>query len=267
MIWPAPPPASHPYFSSVSNPRVDVVAHGGGQGHAPPNTRLALERAASMGTDVLEADVQITRDGVLILRYDDTLDRTTNMFGEIATFSWEELSRADAGAKTVIEGQSFADQAIAIPRLDEMLDTFPTRRWVLEIKNDRADAADALCDILNASGSNERVLVASFHDEALAHFRRACPVIATSMSSTEVRNFVIAARLGLSRFVKTDAFAMQIPTASGSLDLTHPRIINAARARGIKVQYWTINDPDEIKALIAAGADGIITDYVDRVPR
>lgn len=263
-LWPAPPVKSHIYFAGAPSDRAEIIAHGAGQGHAPPNTLLALETAQRMGADVLEVDVQQTKDGVLILRHDDTLDRTTDLTGVIADMDWVEISRADAGATWVVDGNSFAGRDIKVPKLEHALAAFPDARWIIEIKNDTPRAATAMCAEIKSAGAQSRVLIASFHDEAMATFRAECPAVATSASSREVRDFVIAARLGLSRFVSMPATALQVPTQSNGLDLTHPRVIAAAKARGIRIQYWTINDPAEIERLLAAGADGVMTDYVDR---
>lgn len=264
-LWPAPKPMSHVYFDAAPQGRAEMIAHGGGLGHAPPNTLLALERALAMDADVFEVDVQQTKDGVMILRHDDTLDRTTNMTGRIADYTWAELMTADAGARTVIDGERYAGRGIAIPRMDEALSAFPEARWIMEIKNNTEAAALAMCKEIQDAGAEDRVLVGSFHDQAMAQFRAACPDVATSTSSGEVRNFVIAARLGLSRFVSTPAVAMQLPPEAEEIDLTHPRVLDAAHARGIRVQYWTINDPEEMRHLLDIGADGLITDYVERV--
>lgn len=263
-LWPGPAPVAHVYFDKAQEEQVEVIAHGGGQGHAPPNTLFALERAHAMGADVLEVDVQQTRDGVLILRHDDTLDRTTDQTGLIADLMWADLASVDAGARTVMDGVTFGGRGISIPRLDQALAAFPDARWIVEIKNDTERAAFAMCEIIKAANAEPRVLVASFHDAAMGQFREACPDVATSMSSAEVRRFVIAARLGLSRFVRTPAVALQVPASADSIDLTHPRIVAAAKARGLRLQYWTINDPVEMQRLIETGADGLITDYVDR---
>jgi glycerophosphoryl diester phosphodiesterase len=262
-LWPAPPPTSHAFFQTDSASSVEIIAHGGGLGHAPPNTLFALQRATAMGADMLEADVQQTRDGVLILRHDDTLDRTTNMTGRIVDYDWSELQAADAGVNTKIARESFANRGILIPTLEDALATFPAARWNLEIKNDTAAAAREMCRVILEAKAEDRVLVASFHDSAMSEFRRACPSVATSMSSREVRDFVIAARLGVSRFIQTPAVAIQIPMSAENLDLTHPRIIAAAKARGIVLHYWTINLPEDMTYLISAGADGLITDFVD----
>lgn len=263
-LRPEPAANRHVYFDDAPEVCAEIIAHGGGLGHAPPNTLLALERALQMGAEVLEVDVQQTRDGVMILRHDDTLDRTTDMTGLIADYDWAQLESADAGARTVIGGESYAGRGITIPRLDAALAAFPDARWILEIKNDTRSAALAMCEAIRGAGAERRVLVGSFHDAAMDHFRNACPSVATSAPSGEVRNFVIAARLGLSRWVDTPAAAFQLPVEAAGLDLTHPRVLAAADGRGIKVQYWTINDQAEMERLLSLGADGLITDHVDR---
>lgn len=263
-LWPAPKPVAHVYFAAAPVGRAEIIAHGGGQGHAPPNTLLALQRASKMGADVLEIDVQRTRDGVLIARHDDTLDRTTDLQGLIADLDWADIAKADAGATWVIEAERFADRGITVPKLEDALAAFPDARWIMEIKNDTPVAAIGMCAAIRSAYALDRVLVASFHDDAMAKFRSVCPSVATSMSSGEVQIFVIAARIGLARRVSTPAVALQIPMQASGLDLTHPRVIAAAKARGIRVQYWTINAPDDISNLLEAGADGIMTDYVDR---
>lgn len=262
--WPGPKPVAHVYFEAAPVGRAEIIAHGGGQGHAPPNTLLALQRASEKGADVLEIDVQQTRDGVLIVRHDDTLDRTTDLQGLIADLDWADIAKADAGATWIIENERFADRGISVPKLEDALATFPDARWILEIKNDTPAAAISMCAAIRSADALDRVLVASFHDDAMAQFRAVCPSVATSMSSGEVQTFVIAARVGLARRVSTPAVALQIPMQASGLDLTHPRVIAAAKARGIRVQYWTINTPDDISYLLEAGADGIMTDYVDR---
>lgn len=263
-LYPGPAKVNHPYFDGAPFDRSEILAHGGGQGAAPQNTLLALETALAMGADVLEVDVQMTGDGILILRHDDTLDRTTDMTGPISEKTWTEISQADAGAKTNIEGVSFAGRGIGVPRLDNALEAFPEARWIIEIKNDTELAPRALCEIISTTGTQERVLVGSFHDAAMKSFRKACPAVATSYSTSEVRNFVLASRVGLSRFVWSPGVAIQVPVEASGLDLTHPRFIHAAKARGLRIQYWTINERDDMRTLLAEGANGLITDYVDR---
>jgi glycerophosphoryl diester phosphodiesterase len=257
-------PAAHPFFAATKPGQVEVLAHGAGQGVAPTNTLLALRFAHLARADVLEIDVQLTKDNVLVLHHDDTLDRTTDLPGPVANMTWAQIDAADKGAITQINGSRFSDDDTKVARLDDALAAFTNTRWNIEIKNDSKIAAEQLCQSIKRAALTQAVLVASFHDKAMASFRRACPDVATSMAPSEIGAFVIASHLRLSRFVKTPAVAVQVPVAAGGFNLTDARFVAALKARNIKLHYWTINDGGQMLNLVDAGADGLLTDFVER---
>jgi len=90
------PALDHPYYSNLPN-RPLVIAHQGGDGLWPGETMYAYKHAAELGADVLEMDIHITRDDLLVLMHDETVDRTTNGSGEIGNMTMEELKTLDAG--------------------------------------------------------------------------------------------------------------------------------------------------------------------------
>lgn len=263
-VLPGYKPARHPFFVGLKSNQVEIFAHGAGQGVAPTNTLLALETAFASGADALEIDVQLTRDNELVLHHDDTLDRTTDLSGPVADMTWAQIEAADKGSAVTIAGQRFADADTKVVRLDTALIALPAARWNIEIKNDSAIAASEACKAISNAGLVNAVLVASFHNKAMKEFRRLCPRVATSMAQEEVRLFLLASKVGLSRFVKTSAVAVQVPVEGGGFDLTNPRFVAALKARNIKLHYWTINEPTQMRLLINAGADGLLTDFVVR---
>lgn len=263
-FWPGPAPVSHAWLEARAETRAERIAHGAGLGRAPANTLEALAQAVADGADVLEVDAQMTVDGVLVLIHDDTVDRTTNGSGRVDAMTLEAITSLDAAFGYDGEARErFTGQGVRIPTLAEALAAHPDRRWIVEIKPDTQAAALAMCQTIREAGMGERVMVGSFHDSAMGHFRQACPDIATGMASNEALSFYIAARLGLAKWHPTRAHAMQIPPRASGLDVAHPRLIAAARARGLAVQVWTINDPADMAALIDLGVDGIITDRAD----
>ncbi|MBI1264488.1 MAG: glycerophosphodiester phosphodiesterase [Alphaproteobacteria bacterium] len=263
-LWPGPAPVSHAWLEARAETRAERIAHGAGLGRAPANTLEALAQAVADRADVLEVDAQMTADGILVLIHDDTVDRTTNGSGRVDALTLEEIASLDAAfGYDGEETDRFAGQGVRIPTLTEALAAHPHMRWIVEIKPDTQAAALAMCQTIREAGMGERVMVGSFHDSAMGHFRQACPEVATGMASNEALSFYLAARLGLAKWRPTRAHAMQIPPRASGLDVAHPRLIAAARARGLAVQVWTINDPAEMAALIDLGVDGIITDRVD----
>jgi glycerophosphoryl diester phosphodiesterase len=263
-VLPGYRPKSHPFFAHQMNNQVDVLAHGAGQGVAPTNTLLALKTANASNARILEVDVQLTRDNVLVLHHDDTLDRTTDLTGPVSALTWAQIAAADQGSEVIIEGARFGGDDTKVTRLDVALAAFPVARWNIEIKNDNVIAAKQLCDIITVRQLTDSVLVASFHKVAMDAFRRLCPEVATSMTPDEIRLFLLASKVGLSRFVATPAVAIQIPVEGGGFDLTNARFIAALKRRNIKLHFWTINEAKQMRELIDAGADGLLTDYVVR---
>lgn len=263
-LLPGQNPAKHVFFSTHAAGQVEILAHGGGQGVAPTNTLLALQTAARDGADIVEIDVQLTKDNVLIVHHDDTLDAATDLSGPIASLTWAQIAALDKGGRAIINGRTFSGTAAKVARLDDVLAALPNRRWNIEIKNNSAIGGDQTCQSIKRAGLARLVLVASFHDSAMASFRAACPQVATSMAPNEIRKFVFGAHLRLARFVNTPAVAVQVPVAAGGFDLTDARFVAALKARNIKLHYWTINEPSQMRALIDAGADGLLTDFVVR---
>src|SRR3984957_17574112 len=116
-------PNSHPFLSS-SWPL--VFAHRGGGALAPENTCAAFDRGLALGADGLELDVRLSRDGIVVVHHDRTLDRSTHLRGPLAGFEADELARADAGYRFGLrDARPFRGSGIGIPRLDWVLDRYP----------------------------------------------------------------------------------------------------------------------------------------------
>ena len=180
------------YYVGVKRPL--VIAHQGGDGVWPGDTMYAFEKAVEIGADVLEMDAHITKDGEIVLMHDEAVDRTTNGAGLIADLTLAEIKQLDAAYKwTTDEGNTFPfrGQRIQVPTLNELFGKFPDMRYVIEIKLTQNPIDKPFCDLIRAYNMQDKVIVASFHDEAMRMFRETCPEVATSASRTEVRNFVL----------------------------------------------------------------------------
>lgn len=109
------------------------IAHRGFSGNYPENTMLAFKKAVEAGCDGIETDLHMTRDGIIVICHDETIDRTTNGSGFINDYSYEELCKFDAGIKF---GEEFEKEKI--PAIDEFLDYVRDKSLLinLELKND-----------------------------------------------------------------------------------------------------------------------------------
>lgn len=265
MLLPARPMADHPYFPQGEvNPL--VLAHRGGAALWPENTLYAFERAAALGTDVMETDVHATADGVLVLLHDATVNRTTDGTGAVGALTLAELKRLDAGHGWSPDGgRTFPHrgQGLTVPTLAEAFAALPRMRFNLEMKE--PDLAAPLCRELREHGMTRQVMVASFHDRALGEFRQLCPEVATSASAAEARNFFLMARASLDNAYRPAMQALQLPEYTGGIRVLTPALVSAAHRLNLQVHAWTINDTEAMQRILALGVDGIITDYPDRL--
>lgn len=243
-----------------------VMAHQGGADLAPSNTMAAFRNAAQMGVDVLELDVHTTKDGVVVVIHDATVDRTTNGVGSVHDLTLSELQKLDAGYRfSPDNGQTFPfrGQGVAIPTLQEVLSAFPALRINIEIKQADPPMEQAVAELIQQAGAQNRVLVVASNQDVIERFRALMPDVATGASESEVRGFFYAQTLRVSAFYRPTADALQVPENFGSIQVLSPHFVQAAHAREVAVHAWTINDPEAMRRLLAMGVDGIITDRPD----
>ena len=255
------------YYEGIDRPL--VIAHQGGDGIWPGDTMFAFEKAVEAGADVLEMDAHITKDGHIVLMHDEEVDRTTDGTGLIEEMTLEELKRLDAAYRwSDDDGQTFPyrGQGIQVPTLDELFQNFPQMRYVIEIKLTENPIYQPLCDLIRQHTMQDKVLIASFHDEVMQNFRETCPEVATSASRGEVTTFVLLGKVFLSGFVVPQYESIQPPydpEESLNIPIMTRRFIREAHAKNIAVEPWTVNDPELLRQYIEWGVDGIITDRPD----
>jgi len=256
---------NHPYYAS-DLPYPLVIAHQGGDGLWPGDTLYAFERAADLGVDVLEMDLHITKDSVLVLMHDESVDRTTDGTGLIEEMNLAELKELDAGYDWSTDGDQtfpFRGQDISVPTLEEVFQAFPDYRMTIEIKKTESSMSVSFCNMIREYEMQDNILVASFHDERMEEFRGACPEVATSSASRETRVFVLLSKIFYGRLYSPAFYALQVPEESSNITVMTEQFVRAAHERNLKVEPWTINDPEQMKTYIDWEVDGIITDRPD----
>lgn len=267
----------------------DISAHRSGGGIAPEESLMAFKNCAendSFSIDVFEFDLHITKDNVLVLLHDDTLDRTSNVeevFGETdvrpETKTYEELRQLNIGAKFVDpDGKMpFADMSeptddLRILRVEDVLDYLNSKgdyKYIIEIKNSDdlgKKGVDILYQILVEKNLLDRVIFGTFHAEVSEYVDENYPDMARSTGITEVLKFYFAA-LTNSKSYDPPCNVLQIPYGgifnTFGLNTGTAQVINYAHEHDMAVQYWTINEEEDMEYLISIGADCIMSDYPD----
>jgi glycerophosphoryl diester phosphodiesterase len=266
--WNSTPRPDHPFFTASDG--ILVIAHRGGAGLAPENTLEAFGRADSLGADVLEFDLRLSADGAWVVIHDARVDRTTNGQGEVEKLNLRQLKALDAGYHWKDASNPafpYRGRGIEVPTLAEVLQAFPGRRFNIEIKIDSSAVVDSFCRRLEIFDAVENSLIASFHPSAITAVRQKCGRAATAATRGEALWFFALNRLGLDAAYSGGADAMQVPVRLGRLAVADQRFVAGARRHNMQVHPWTVNDIQAMQTLLEAGADGIITNYPDRLLR
>jgi glycerophosphoryl diester phosphodiesterase len=218
----------------MANAGVRIYAHRGASRELPENTLPAFRRAIELGADALETDVHLTADGVLVTSHDPDGARVFARPSRIAACAWAEVRRW------------------GIPSLEEVVTSFPGVPINVDLKVDAAASAVAL---LRQLGAEEQVTLASFQSSTLRKVRALGYRGPTSLGRSEVARLLSLPAVAQKGPLAPPGDAAQLP-----ISLAQPWVIRRCHALGLRVDYWTVNEPALATSLAALGADGIMTD-------
>jgi glycerophosphoryl diester phosphodiesterase len=239
--------------------RRPVIAHRGGRARAPENTLEAMRLAIADGADGLEFDVRLSADGEVVVIHDPRVDRTTDGTGAVERMTLAELRWLDAGfrfkARPVDRATTFNAR---IPTLEEVLRSFPGIPLLIEIKAPLA--ATATRRLIERHGAEDRCLVDSFSSTALKAFRESR--IARGTGRSEIVRLLARSLRGAPSPVPGNVSALSIPRTYYGLPLPIRYLAGIMRSARKPTHIWTVNHPDEARAMWGLGASGIITDDV-----
>lgn len=230
-----------------------LIAHRGASGLFPENTLASFQAALDMGAKAIECDVQLSKDGRLVVIHDFTLERLTGRAVPVRALSWAELSRVDAGAWLA---PRFAGERI--PSLESLLDMLP-RGVELNVEVKQPPRRYA--------GIEERLLKA-----LRARPRRMKDVVVSSFDAPTVsrlRELDEGLRLAflVGKASKRSAMALAEESRCEALHLSRRRFDEAwarlAARAGLRVRVYTVNSRKEAARLAAAGVEAVFTDYPD----
>ncbi|MDQ3897293.1 MAG: glycerophosphodiester phosphodiesterase [Actinomycetota bacterium] len=231
-------------WAYLDHPGPIPFAHRGGASEYPENTMPAFEHAVRLGYRYLETDAHATADGMLVAFHDPVLDRVTDRRGVIAALPWEAVRQARLGRE-------------GIPLMEELLTAWPDVRVNVDLKNEAAVAP--MVDVIERTGTHDRVCVASFSGKRLDRFRR----MTGGRVCTAIGPLDIARLRAVGFGFPTGGFAgacAQVPVRQGRVLIVDRRFVDGAHRRGLPVHVWTIDDEDEMERLLDLGVDGIMTD-------
>lgn len=240
-------------------------AHRGDSTRAPEHTLDAFRGAVEAGAGGLELDVHLTRDGHVVVIHDPSVDRTTSGSGAVAGVPLAGLREMDAGHRFSPDGgrtYPFRGRGLGVPTLAEVLEEFPDVSVNIDIKDVRHGYEEAVIGAVRKAGAEGRALVASKYHAAVRRVRKLSGgSVPTGASRREIGVFYLLSKLRLEGLLRPDYDALQVPVCYGGLELVTRRFVEAAHARGVRVDAWIVNDPAEMHRLLDLGVDVIMTDH------
>ena len=231
-----------------------IFAHKGASGYAPENTLIAIKKAIEMKVDGIEIDIQLTRDGRIVLMHDWKVDRTTTGRGYVYELDFDYIRTLDAG-------QWFTKDFIGevVPTLEEVLDILPQDMMLnIEIKDTarhHSKIEEKLLEVLKKYPDKfENIIVSSFHHDKIKKLQELEPKLKLALLTN-------------SEFIEIEKYLSTNDLSSYSY---HPEInhvskedIEKLHAKGIKIFVWTANKEEDLNYLVKLGVDGVISDYPD----
>lgn len=234
----------------------DIInfAHRGAAGHCPENTMISFVKALEFGATGIETDVQMTKDGQLVLIHDEALQRTTGSSQWVKDVTLDEMKALDAGSWF---HENFAGERI--PTLGELLDLVRDKETIvnLELKNGVVlypELESRVIEMVRKYELSDRVIISSFNHYSLVECKKIAPEIRTGVLYMEgiYEPWNYAKHIGADAL---HAFKYAV----------RPELVSAASEQGVPYHPFTVNEQQEMRVLIAAGVAGIITDYPDRL--
>ena len=249
----------------AAGPATRVAAHRGGAGLWPENSLLAFRRALAPGVDALEFDLHMTADGELVVLHDPTLDRTSTGTGPVRDLKLADL----AGVRLKTRDGTVTDERV--PTFAGLLDlASPASVELLpEIKVDanrqRYDSIEKkVLALLRARGLLARTTIQAFRPETIRRLRELEP---------KARTMLLVGRGDVERDRARPADAVRRARDLGATDLgMNHRLIDAdvvaaARAAGIRISAWTVNEEAHIRRMVGLGVDVVMSDRPDLAKR
>ena len=275
-----------------------IAAHRGGSTNNPENTMLAFENAVkNIGVDIIESDLYLTKDGYLVYNHDSYIDETCNVNGDISLqeveklcedesrrhyiedMTLEELKRYnfgyyfedENGERIYKDEEDIENSGLQIATADKLFEMFyeshPDLKFIVEIKDGGERGIEA-CRVLFETLKKypdymDGIVIGTFNDEIEEELKKNYPELLRGAPTGTAAKFVITQYLGVNIFDQSDFSCLQIPLSYDvgiEVPLDKKTLVRRAHRRNIAVQYWTINDADEMRMLIEMGVDCIMTD-------
>jgi glycerophosphoryl diester phosphodiesterase len=247
------------------DPEPMILTTGGGGPGLFHITMKSMKNAISLGSDVIQAAVGVTKDKKIILFSNTVFANKKISIKGIESFMLNELKELYRDS----DGDKPNDDMDELfPELDETLKKIKSHRYNFHLSGKDPEFILQFCDIISANKAEERVLVSSLSGGTIKKIRGIFPDIATGFPFIGAIGFYALHRSGLLYFKRSFIHdALILPERIGASYLANPGLIKEARSRGIRVYVLDVITEEQVARLHGNGADGFVTNYAAMVKR
>ncbi|MBM6690582.1 glycerophosphodiester phosphodiesterase [Fusobacterium mortiferum] len=226
-----------------------IFAHRGYSGKYPENTMIAFKKALECGVDGIELDVQLTKDGEVVIIHDETIDRTTTGKGFVVDYTYEELERFDASFK-------FKDLGFnKIPTLREYFQLVKDYDIVTNVElktgiNEYLGIEEKVWELIKEYNLEEKVIISSFNHFSVMRMKKIAPQLKYGFLSED---WIIDA----GKYTHSHGVQCYHPRFNNLV----PDVIKELKKYNLEINTWTVNLEEDMRYLYSNNIDVIITNY------
>lgn len=229
-----------------------VWAHRGASGYAPENTLEAFQKAIDLKSDGIELDVQMTKDGKLVIIHDETVNRVSEAKGRVKDFTYKEIRKLNVNKKFPECGKA------VIPTLEEVYDLMKANDLMMnvEIKSSIVfyeNIEEKVMELTKKMGLQERIIYSSFNHYSVMKLKKLDPSVRTGFLYED-------GYLDMPEYAARHGVEALHPAL---YNLQYPNFLKDCKARNILVRPWTVNETEDMEMLCENGLDAMITNYPD----
>ena len=255
-----------PVLEFINNRKAAIkIAHRGGMALYPENTLEAFHGSVDFHkVEMLEMDLQITKDDQVIVLHDDCVDRTTNGTVKAIDLSYKEISEFDAGYNFKDEkgNFSFREKGVKIPLFEEVLKQLPNTYLNIELKGNNPALVERMRPLISNYNAEDKILFGSANYFQNKRVQRHFPNCGYYLSRSDLYLFLLVGCFGLLKKYWDKFFTIEAPIEYHGIPV-YQTFLKATNKLGKPLFVWGANDKGTIQKLIADGVAGIMTDRPD----
>ncbi len=250
---------------------MEIICYSCGRGENPENSIEGIKHCIETNPDWrIEMDLQITRDGQIVLFHDYETERTTGVKNNIQELDLDSIKKLNCGFNFKIGSEfPYRQNPIQIPTLEEVCQLFPKSKLLLDIHTDNLKAIDKIIEIIERHQMEKQIVVVSHYDQVSEKFKAKRPNWTYGAATKEVKKMVYSSFLLLDSLFPIKSDILMLPVKFGNIKLLKGRVVKHISNRNKRLWVWlnegekviTVNSKNEMDKLEKVGVNGIFTEF------